>query len=625
MSVAEQVARAERRALQIEHDAAHSGAILATAPDAIIGVDARGMVLTANPATTSVFGVQPDEAIGQPLAALLPGLTPQGMAEAIRNGIWLHTGQCFVARQQIEGVRVGGVKFPVEVSIGQVPGEGPVRYSCIVRDITETKLAEESFNLFNRALECSHNAVLITDASMQSRPIVFVNAAFTRMTGYEPMDVLGRSPNFLAGDDAEQAGIRSLLDALESAGEATVKLRAYRRDGERFHAQISVSPMRDGSGRVTHFIGIMIDETARVQAERAVAERSARLDAIFGLSPDGFALFDSADRLVFVNPALEALTGRQWLSGEDGITLHTFDALLRVLCDAQQPYPTVAEQEASGQQRARLYLVNPVHRVVEREVRRSTHHGDAGSDGTRETILYLRDITRETEVDRMKSEFLSTAAHELRTPLASIFGFTELMLRRKYPDERQKEMLGTMHRQAALLVKLINELLDLARIEARQGKDFRLARQDLSALVEAGAQAVMPPERFEPVRLSLLPGLAVMADPDKLQQALTNLLSNAYKYSPQGGQVSLSTARRERDGHAVAVIEVRDQGMGMTPEQLKRAFERFYRADPSGNIPGTGLGLCLVKEIIELHGGQIELESTPGQGTCARLLLPLAG
>jgi signal transduction histidine kinase len=126
------------------------------------------------------------------------------------------------------------------------------------------------------------------------------------------------------------------------------------------------------------------------------------------------------------------------------------------------------------------------------------------------------------------------------------------------------------------------------------------------------------------VSVGLVPDVPVLIDPAKMQLALNNLLSNAFKYSPQGGSVTLSGALAQRDGREYAVLEVRDEGIGMKPEQLARAFERFYRADSTGNIPGTGLGLCLVKEVAELHAGRVELESEFGVGTTARLWLPRA-
>lgn len=223
----------------------------------------------------------------------------------------------------------------------------------------------------------------------------------------------------------------------------------------------------------------------------------------------------------------------------------------------------------------------------------------------------------------MKSEFLASAAHELRTPMVSILGFTELLLKRKYPEERQADMLQTIHRQSGLLVKMINELLDLARIESRRGLDLQIAEHPLRELVDNSVKGLMRKDTDRQVTIRPIPDLSVMIDPEKMQLALNNLLSNAFKYSPQGGTVSLGARIEIQGPERFAVIEVQDQGIGMSADQLARAFERFYRADASGNIPGTGLGLSLVKEVAELHKGRVELASQFGQGTLARLWIPV--
>ncbi|HBH40232.1 MAG TPA: histidine kinase, partial [Curvibacter sp.] len=242
----------------------------------------------------------------------------------------------------------------------------------------------------------------------------------------------------------------------------------------------------------------------------------------------------------------------------------------------------------------------------------------------RDLLLYLRDITSEAEVNRMKSEFLSTAAHELRTPLASIFGFAELMLARKMSESQQREVLGTIHRQSQLLINLINELLDLSRIEARQGKDFHRQLCRVGTIVDSTIRGLLIKNDRRQVKLHLPHGAeCIMVDPEKTQQALLNVLSNAFKYSPDGGDIALSTVLREGDGDRQVGIRVTDQGMGMTGEQLARVFERFWRADPSGSIPGTGLGMSLVKEIVELQEGRVQIESMPHQGTTVTLWFPL--
>lgn len=237
-------------------------------------------------------------------------------------------------------------------------------------------------------------------------------------------------------------------------------------------------------------------------------------------------------------------------------------------------------------------------------------------------VLYIRDITRETEVDRMKSEFLTTAAHELRTPMASIYGFSELLLLRKFSDGKRQELLETIARQATRMSTIINELLDLARIEARQGQDFVMETVPLQDIVRLVADDYSPPTgRARPVLSDCEVPVYVKADRGKLQQAILNVLSNAYKYSPDGGDVVIEC--QLQDDRRYVAITIRDQGMGMSPEQLQRVFERFYRADASGHIPGTGLGMSIVKEIIEIMGGKVSVNSEPAMGTAVTILLPV--
>jgi signal transduction histidine kinase len=186
-------------------------------------------------------------------------------------------------------------------------------------------------------------------------------------------------------------------------------------------------------------------------------------------------------------------------------------------------------------------------------------------------------------------------------------------------------VLETIHRQAQLLINMVNELLDLARIEARQGKDFKREECRLGDLVDQAVAALMVKGDGRPVQRRLPHAeLRLSADAEKMHRALINVLSNAYKYSPQGGSIALESLGGDIDGQPAVGLRVTDHGIGMTPEQLKRVCERFYRADPSGNIPGTGLGMSLVKEILDLHGGRVDLHSEPGQGTTVTMWLPLA-
>jgi len=244
------------------------------------------------------------------------------------------------------------------------------------------------------------------------------------------------------------------------------------------------------------------------------------------------------------------------------------------------------------------------------------------------SILYFRDITHESQVDRMKSEFLSTAAHELRTPMASIYGFSEVLLTQQINEEEQQEFLQTIFKQSELMASIINELLDIARIEARRGKDFIFAPIELTELLQEIRTGFKSADgRVCKCKIDKDSAVWLKADRSKMTQAITNILSNAFKYSPDGRDVVMEvicplTPNQTDADEPMVGVRIRDQGIGMTEAQLKRIYERFYRADTSGKIPGTGLGMSIVKEIVELHGGQVEVESKAGQGTAVTIWMP---
>jgi signal transduction histidine kinase len=372
--------------------------------------------------------------------------------------------------------------------------------------------------------------------------------------------------------------------------------------------------------------------------------RSEQLNAIFALSADGFVSFDARRLANYVSPAFTRLTGLAAASVL-GASDTDIEAMLRAQCHnalawrglaalreaALRPEtgpetgthdgPDAGPRSSAATPVEQIELLRPTRRVLEVALR-------LGNTEAISQVLSLRDVTHESEVDQMKSEFLSTAAHEMRTPMASIFGFVELMLHRPLTPERQHDVLQTIHRQSRLMIDIVNELLDLARIEARRGSDFVLQTIDLADLVRDVLHDFSPPqERSAPLLAAGAVAAPVCVDLNKMRQALSNVLSNAYKYSPGGGAVGVQLVSRPAvDGAPAAVgVAVRDSGIGMTAEQLARVSERFYRADASGSIPGTGLGMSIVKEITELLGGRLALASEPGAGTTVTLWLPLAG
>jgi PAS domain S-box-containing protein len=354
-------------------------------------------------------------------------------------------------------------------------------------------------------------------------------------------------------------------------------------------------------------------ELEQIESEKQLRERTEQLNAVIEVSPDGFLIMNQHGYITDLNPALLEMTGLEREALVGATDVH-FDILLQWLADPNERFSSA--REASEHQPDVLQIVRPHPRILKRTLRamRNAEGYEVGR------VMYFRDVTHETEVSRMKSEFLSTAAHELRTPMASIYGFSELLLQRDFDESLRLDLTETIHRQAGRLVNLLNELLDLARIEARAGKDFHIIEQNLDTLLRATLEVYVPSEQRSRLELDL-PCVSVMPlDGEKFQQALGNVISNAFKYAECGPikvSVVFEPSRAGRIG-----VRVKDQGIGMLPHETSRAFERFFRADTSGKTPGTGLGLSLVKEIVELHGGKVELESEFGFGTCVTLWFP---
>jgi signal transduction histidine kinase len=239
-------------------------------------------------------------------------------------------------------------------------------------------------------------------------------------------------------------------------------------------------------------------------------------------------------------------------------------------------------------------------------------------------IYFIRDVTEEIASERLKSEFLAIAAHELRGPMSSILGFSEILLNLSPSKEEETEYLGFIHEQTLLLTQIINELLDLARIEAKQGMDFVMTDVFLFDLISETAKAFQPPKGREAVHIKGdKSDLVIRGDYAKLTQVLNNIISNAYKYSPDNSSVDIEilSGTKTNNSHKFG-FRVTDQGIGMNVEQTRRIFEKFYRADPASETPGTGLGMSIVKEIIDLHKGEIEIDSNVGSGTSITVLFP---
>lgn len=468
-------------------------------------------------------------------------------------------------------------------------------------------MRESESRTLTHIVSMTDNSVIIANALGY---IEWVNEAFVRRSGYLPEEVMGRYlGDLMDGDEDTAEQIKRQLQLKQSYH---AELLRTAKDGTSYWVDLDIEPLFDANGQVFNYIAVARDITERKTAQETSSRLHGIMQSTFELSPDGFVTFNKKGVLSSFNPAFLNMTG---LQPEQlyAIPQDEFVRLLKSLCQ---------DDETSAAQRLPdavvLRMTKPKLTVIKHSVREAQDSDDRFVG----TIHYFRDITQESELHRMKGEFLSMAAHELRTPMSSIHGFTELLLKREFNADQQKDMLATVHRQSVRLTKLINDLLDLAKIEARKGMSFDIRPYRLTDIVDTALKEFLVSGEGRAISFNFNNhALKVSADFDKLIQALVNVLSNAHKYSDPGTEIRLHIHEQQQYQHTYVGIAVEDHGIGMSKEHMDHLFERFYRADTSGSIPGTGLGLCLVKEIMEIHGGWVDVSSVYGEGSVVTLWL----
>ncbi|MDO7596115.1 MAG: ATP-binding protein [Pseudomonadota bacterium] len=348
-----------------------------------------------------------------------------------------------------------------------------------------------------------------------------------------------------------------------------------------------------------------------------IDELEHELEAVFDLSENGFLIVANDQNISYVNKAFYSIFNTTPEACKEAHDWPCFKDFLTTILDSDHHIDlTLLEKQSTPET---LYLKLPEEKIV-----RVTRQKIDKNDNNASDILFFVDITHETIVDRMKSEFLSTAAHELRTPLASVMGFSELLSIRDYNPEKTKEIASNINRQAVRLKALLDDLLDIARIEDRAMGAFDMQQGTLEAVLTELIIDISASDDYHFIDFQKPAHWpTVEFDPSKIRQIFSNILSNAFKYSPKSSKIMVSTAIRMADGVSVFGVIIEDTGIGMTPNELSHVGERFYRADKTGNIAGTGLGISLTKEFVKIHNGQLDITSTIGKGTMVIVWLPI--
>jgi PAS domain S-box-containing protein len=544
---------------------------------------------------------------------------------------------------------------------------GRVRIMKDYINTLESKLAasDDSLRLGYLALNTSLDGILIANAD---GIIEFANSAFTTITGFTSEDLIGIKCGVkLQGSLTDKNTIEEIRKASLNGKPIHTEILNYKKDGSTFWNDLTINPYFSEQSRPSNFISITRDITERklieldIQYQRdnletEVAEKTKALQNSLELSNQARKALEDK------NKALKAAQLAQQDS-EERLSLATHAAGIGIWDlnlqtteliwdDTMLELFDITREDFNNTVDASRKLLHPDDRSrAEKELGAVINDGKSLDIEFRiicknNAIRYIKaigqafydekgiairilgvnmDITERTIVDRMKSEFVATAAHELRTPLSVIHGYTELLQMGVGDMEAQQEMLGAIHHQSQAMIDLLNDMLDVARIEAQAVGLFKMELQQIGPRLQTLADTFIIKGKHNKVTLTLSQNLPeVKVDIAKLEQAIKNCLSNSYKFSPKHGEVTMRVNEVTHDKQRKVLIAIEDQGIGMTPEQLERVFEKFYRADPSGAIPGTGLGMSIIKSIIEQHGGSIEIQSEYGKGTKVMLYLPVA-
>jgi two-component system, sensor histidine kinase and response regulator len=595
--------------------------LLDAAPDAMVVTDGSGRIIKVNAQTERLFGYERSELHGQSVEVLLTESAGREHARLRARFTAGSEGGAEPKRAlELTGRRRDGRRFPVEAALGPLHADTGVLISTAIRDVSDRKRLEAHAAHLAAVVESSVDAIISTTVDGQ---IVSWNPGAERLYGYAEDEVVGRPLELLIpeGQRGELAALRERVIAGERVDHhETVR---HRRDGSLVDVMVTISALRDAEGRVVGTSTIEHDISAAKTAETALAQARKDIDRFFGLALDLMVIVSLDGRFIRVNPAVvetlgyspEELTGRRFVD-----FLHPDDVALTLDAFAAQTAGTP------------LAALENRYRCKDGSYRWLLWSATAVEDGM--AFATALDVTerrlmedelrssreRALEASRLKSEFVANMSHEIRTPLNGVVSMAELLLDTRLSGE-QAEYAQVALTSAEALMRVINDILDFSKIEAGKleilSEDFsiRAAVEDVMEIAGVGAvdrglelDVVVEEEVADVLR----------GDGNRIRQVLTNLVSNAIKFTV-AGQVAVTVGMEQvaaGNGEQLR-IEVADTGIGIDPARLPSLFAPFSQADATTTrrYGGTGLGLCISKQLVELMGGRIGAHSAPGEGS----------
>jgi two-component system phosphate regulon sensor histidine kinase PhoR len=616
------VTERERAASELRELKEFNESIVQNMSEGIVLEDQQGYFIFANPAAEEMLGF-PDEGLrGKHWTSIVDPEFYEVVQSANQR-----RGRGITDQYELRLRRKDGSAIDVLVSGSPYLRDGRLAGSLAVfTDITERKRAKDALQHSEARLEEAHRMARLASWEWTSEGDLHWSDEMFAILGLTRQDFEPSHENYLMHVHPEDRDLADQVyeDTIRGKGRSNVQYRVLHKSGRVRVVREKTRDFRDQWGNITRVIGTVQDVTDYVNAQEQAMAEQRRTEAIITHMADGLIMLNPRGELSSINPAAERMLGVQAsdVIGQPIGAIEPLRGLEQDLSSSEYQAPGNRAAENPGVLQREISLDPPLSHTLMAYL--SPVLDDQGE--RLGEVVVLHDVTRQRELEEAKDNLVSTISHELRTPLFSIQGVLDMIVKDKVPDPEKKDhFMHLAYEQSQRLRSLLDALLDISRIESGR-MELEIRTVDMQSLLRrvAASMEIEAMKKHQDLEVIAPDGLpAVMGDEERLVQVAINLISNAIKFTPKGGEIRVK-AHAEGDQMIVHVI---DNGVGIAAETMPELFQRFYQVDSSATrkAGGSGLGLYITKQIVEAHSGRIWVESSLGEGSEFNFTLPLAG